>query len=120
MPIPMKGGLDPRQLARLEDAIDEDVASGRYQGAIVMVARHGETALTKIAGTRSSSDPTPLRADSVISLFSMTKAFTNVLIFQAIERGRLALTTKVSQIIPEFAGAPRQDITIEHLLTHRT
>lgn len=120
MPFPTKGGLDARQLGRLKDTLDEDVGSGRYSGAIVMVARHGEVAFSHAVGTYRSDDPTPLRMDSVISLFSMTKAFTNVLTFQAIERGRLALTTKVSEVIPAFSGKPREDITIEHLLTHRT
>ena len=120
MSIPMMGGVDARQLARLKVALDEDIEAGRYSGAIVMVARHGEVVFQHAVGSRRSDDATPLRPDSVISLFSMTKAFTNVLTFQAIERGRLALTTKVSDVIPEFAGKPRVDITIEHLLTHRT
>lgn len=120
MSFAMNGGLDARQLARMKTALQEDIDSGRYSGAIVMVARHGEVAFSEAVGTCRSDDPTPLRPDSVISLFSMTKAFTNVLAFQAIERGRLALTTKVSEIIPEFSGKPRQDITVEHLLTHRT
>ncbi len=120
MPIAMKGGLDARQLARLKTTIEEDVSSGRYQGAVVMVARHGEVGFSEAIGSKRSNDPSPLQMDSVISLFSMTKAFTNVLTFQAIERGRLALTTKVSEVIPDFSGKPREDITIEHLLTHRT
>ena len=38
--------------------------------------------------------------------------------FRAIERGEFALTTKVSEIIPEFSGGRRQEITFYHLLTH--
>ena len=120
MTTAMKGGLDARQLSRLKTAIEDDVSSGRYHGAVVMVARHGKIGFSEAIGSKRSDDPSPLQMDSIISLFSMTKAFTNVLIFQAIERGRLALTTKVSEVIPEFSGKPREDITIEHLLTHRT
>ena len=54
----------------------------------------------------------------MFSLFSVTKAFTNILIFQAIERGLLTLTTPMAKIIPEFAGGLRDRITIFHLLTH--
>ena len=54
----------------------------------------------------------------MFSLFSVTKAFTNILVFQAIERGLLTLTTPVAKIIPEFAGGLRDRITVFHLLTH--
>jgi CubicO group peptidase (beta-lactamase class C family) len=56
--------------------------------------------------------------DSVFSIFSVTKAFTNVLALAAVEQGRLALTTPISQIIPEFSGGLRDKITIFHLMTH--
>src|SRR5262249_27454865 len=52
------------------------------------------------------------------SLFSTTKAFTGVLVLRAIERGQLALTTSISDVIPEFSGRGREAITIYHLLTH--
>ena len=55
---------------------------------------------------------------SVFSLFSTTKAITNVLVFRAIERGEFALTTKVSKVIPEFSGGQREHITFFRLLTH--
>jgi CubicO group peptidase (beta-lactamase class C family) len=54
----------------------------------------------------------------VFSIFSVTKAFTNVLALAAIEQGRLALTTPIAQIIPEFSGGLRDKITIFHLMTH--
>ena len=56
--------------------------------------------------------------DSVFSIFSATKAITNVLVFRAIERGQLLLTTKVSEIIKEFSGGIRERITVFDLLTH--
>jgi CubicO group peptidase (beta-lactamase class C family) len=56
----------------------------------------------------------------VFSIFSITKAFTNLLVFRAIERGDLALTTRVSDVIPGFGGGLRATITFYHLLTHST
>jgi CubicO group peptidase (beta-lactamase class C family) len=56
--------------------------------------------------------------DAVFSIFSVSKSFTAVLTLQAIERGQFALTTKVSEVIPEFRGGVRENITFYHLLTH--
>ena len=44
----------------------------------------------------------PLTRDSVFNIFSVTKAFTNVLVMQAIEQGRFMLTTPICELIPEF------------------
>ena len=113
-------GLSSDRLRHLKETIEIDIAEGRYLGATVIVARHGEIGLHEAIGTRRGNDPRPVEKDSVFSLFSLTKGLTNILVLRAIELGRIALTTKVSDIIPEFAGKPRESIRIEHLLTHRT
>ena len=61
---------------------------------------------------------TTMRKDHVFSLFSTTKAFTNVLAYRCIEQGFFALTTPVVEIIPEFSGRGREKITFYHLMTH--
>src|SRR5581483_7984376 len=37
---------------------------------------------------------------------------------RAVEKGQLALTTRVSSVIPEFSGGLREQITFYQLLTH--
>src|SRR5690606_6265718 len=86
--------------------------------AVIAVARHGELGLYEAIGYGDEAHEVPLALDSVFSLFSLTKAFTNVLVFRAIELGQFALTTRVCEIIPEFGGGPRERITFFHLLTH--
>ena len=69
-------------------------------------------------GTEAGGASKALAMDTVFSIFSVTKAMTNVLVFRAIELGQLALTTKVSSVIPEFSGGLRQHLTVFDLLTH--
>lgn len=113
-----KHELSNERLLYLKKVIEDDVQRGLYYGAVVLVARHGIIGLHEAIGYTNAKDKRPISKDSVFSLFSTTKAFTNVLVFRAIERGEFALTTKVSEIIPEFSGGRRQDITFYHLLTH--
>jgi CubicO group peptidase (beta-lactamase class C family) len=113
-------GLCGERLKYLKDVIAADIAANAYCGAAIIVSRHGKIGLQESLGEYSSVDNRPVQPDSVFSLFSLTKAFTNVLVLRAIELGQFALTTKVVDIIPEFAGKPRENIRIEHLLTHRT
>jgi CubicO group peptidase (beta-lactamase class C family) len=110
--------LDAARLAVLRTAIQDDIDGGRYYGGVIAVARHGEPSFFEALGHADAEKNKPVRKDSVFSLFSVTKAFTNVLVFQAIEQGWLALTTRVSEIIAEFAGGLRERVTIFDLLTH--
>ena len=102
----------------LRDVILADIARGDYFGAVLTVGRSGEVVFKEALGAEDAAGEKPLDYDDVFSIFSVTKAFTNVLILRAIEEGRFALTTKVRDVLPEFTGKPREDATFYHLLTH--
>jgi CubicO group peptidase (beta-lactamase class C family) len=110
--------LVPERLERLKTVMEADIAAGRYYGGVLVVARHGEVGWFVAVGHADAAGQRPVRKDSVFSLFSVTKAFTNVIVFQAIEQGRLALTTRIAEVIPEFAGGLRERLTVFDLLTH--
>jgi CubicO group peptidase (beta-lactamase class C family) len=113
-----QGGLHAGRLNHLVEVMQQDVAADKYFGAVVMVARHGKVALHEAVGYRDAATKTRMQKDAVFSIFSVSKSFTAVLTLQAIERGQFALTTKVSEVIPEFSGGVRENITFYHLLTH--
>lgn len=113
MPEPMNERLD-----HLQAAIAADVACGHYHGAVIRIGRGGRLDLEAAIGFQDAAHQKPLAADAVFSLFSLTKAFTNLLVLRAVERGQLALTLRVADVIPEFQGSPRDRATLYHLLTH--
>jgi CubicO group peptidase (beta-lactamase class C family) len=110
--------FDPERLAHLRRVINADIAGGRYYGAVIAVARGGELAIHEAIGHADAAGRQALRLDSVFSIFSVTKAITNVLVLRAAELGRLALTTRVCDLVPEFSGGLRSEIRVHHLLTH--
>jgi CubicO group peptidase (beta-lactamase class C family) len=111
-------GLNETRLAHLRAVIEADVKRRLYHGAVIMVARHGRVGLQAAIGSADEQQTRPLRTDSVFSIFSVTKALTNILVLRAVELGQLALTTKVVDVIPEFSGGLREQITLFHLITH--
>jgi CubicO group peptidase (beta-lactamase class C family) len=111
-------GLSRERLLHLKAVVEEDIRRGLYLGGVLIVARHGEVGLYEALGHADDGRTRAVRKDAVFSIFSVTKAFTNVLVFQAIEQGRIALTTPISSVIPEFSGRGREAITVFHLLTH--
>lgn len=118
-------GLDPRHLEILDETIRADIARGDYHGANVIVARRGAIALRGCYGQSERATGRPTRPDDVYRVLSLSKGFTNALVLRALSEGRLMLSTRVVDLIPEFFGtepfrAARKDrINVAHLLTHR-
>jgi CubicO group peptidase (beta-lactamase class C family) len=111
-------GLSPERLRRLSAAIRKDVEDKRYDGAAVIVARHGAVGFQEAIGFAHRATNRPCRIDDVFNILSASKAFTDVIVLSHIERGDLALTTRVVDIIPEFKGKVKEMVTVFHLMTH--
>src|SRR6266851_6277836 len=112
-------GMDKERLADLQNVIRAEIKAGLYHGAVVKVARAGAVALEAAIGSADAAQTRPLALDSVFSIFSITKAFTNTLVLRAIELGQFALTSTVSELITEFTGHGREKVQIWHLLSHQ-
>jgi CubicO group peptidase (beta-lactamase class C family) len=110
--------LNTEQLKRLSAAIHRDVEVNLYDGGVVIVARHGIIGLHEAIGFADRAANRPCRIDDVFNILSVTKAFTDVIILSLIERGELALTTRVVEIIPEFKGRAKETVTVFNLITH--
>ncbi|MFH5823167.1 serine hydrolase domain-containing protein [Georgenia sp. AZ-5] len=120
------GDIDTKALARLKAEIERDIEGGTYDGVNIIVARHGEVVLRDTIGYAERATGRPLQGDDVFRVLSLTKAFTNAMVYRALGEGRLSLSTRVVDLIPEFLGTDpfrmlRKDrINLVHLLTHRS
>jgi CubicO group peptidase (beta-lactamase class C family) len=112
-------GMNAQHLNLLHDVVREDIRAGRYHGAVIKVGRAGETVFEAAIGSADAEQTQPLRLDSVFNIFSVTKAFTNLLVLRAIEQGRFTLTTPITELIPQFSGHGREKILMWHLLSHQ-
>jgi CubicO group peptidase (beta-lactamase class C family) len=111
-------GLNMEQLERVASAIQKDVDDNLYDGAAIIVARHGKIGLHKSIGFANRAAQRAIKTDDVFNILSVTKAFTDVLILSLMERGKLALTTRVVDIVPEIKGKTRDGVTIFNMMTH--
>lgn len=112
-------GFDEGRLEQLIRTIESDVGRERYDGAVVLVARHGEIALHEAVGFAERESGRKARTDDVFCLFSVTKAFTSAAVLERVDRGEIQLTTKVADILPEFGVKGKQRVNVGHLLTQR-
>lgn len=87
----------------------------------MLVARRGRTVWHKAYGSRAVlPEREAMTTDTIFDLASLTKVVaTTTSIMILVERGQLRLSDPVSLHLPELKGGSRENITIEHLLTHR-
>jgi CubicO group peptidase (beta-lactamase class C family) len=111
-------GFDATRLARLTDTLDADIAAQRYDGAVVRLARGGETVLASTQGFADRAKGRALAANDVFLTFSIAKQFTHALVLAAIDRGELGLMTRVAEVLPEFGCRGKESATVFHILTH--
>ena len=103
-------GLSADRLERLDAAMQQMVDDGKLAGVVTMLARHGQKAFVDAAGVQSVGDETPMSADSIFLIYSMTKPITGLAMMMLYEEGKWRLNDPVSQHIPEFASLKVTDI----------
>lgn len=67
-------------------------------------------------GLKNVKEKQSLERSTTYNLFSVTKTFTALAVFQLVQQGRLKLSDQVSVHLPDFPYD--NSITIEHLLSH--
>ena len=105
-PLPMAApesvGFDTARLKPLDDYMAKVVADGRVAGMSTMLARHGKIVHSRIYGQSDLSRQTPMTADSIFRIYSMTKPITGVAMMILFEEGKWQMDDPVTKFVPEF------------------
>src|SRR5271168_2519055 len=81
-----KLGFSPRAFDHLDALIRQHIAEGRYPGAQIALARHGQLALFRSYGrTGPGGDAKAVDDRTLFNMFSQTKVFTSAAIWTLIE-----------------------------------
>jgi CubicO group peptidase (beta-lactamase class C family) len=111
--------LDGDRLSLLPAAIRKDVDGERIDGAVVLVAHRGEVVLHEAIGYADRAAGTPLRTDSVFWAASLVKHLTNTMLLRCVDRGDIALTSQIREVVPEYATKGKDSTTVADLLLQR-
>lgn len=118
----------------LDGVLQRAANSGDVPGVVAMITDRNGSLYEGAFGKRSLGADAAMTTDTVGLIASMTKAITSTAAMQLVERGQLDLESPASRWLPELgkvqvldgfddAGqprlrAPKQAITLKHLLTH--
>ncbi|MGL5002177.1 MAG: serine hydrolase, partial [Casimicrobium sp.] len=99
------------------DAAIASLFKADVPGAAIIVTKDGKTVFRRAYGLADVEKKTPLTPDAVMRIGSITKQFTAVAIMMLEEQGKLNLQDEITKHLPDYP-APKQRVTVEHLLTH--
>lgn len=120
--VPPDASLDSiRNSLKLKQAYFEDYfkslhKSGVFKGNI-LIAEKGRIIYMGAFGYTHDKTKKPLSLETSFQLASVSKIFTAIAVLQLYEKQKIELDEKVAKYIPEF---PYKDITVRHLLSHRS
>ena len=99
------GGFSPKRLARVRDVLERHVDAGYVPGAVAVVARHGEVHIeaTGYLAFQGAGAGTPMAADTICRIGSMTKPVVAACVMTLVEDCTLRLDQPVDELLPELA-----------------
>ena len=123
------------RLQRVGDYLASEIVAGKVAGAVILVQQHGKAVYSRSLGVRDVVTRTPMTADTIFRIYSMSKPITSVAAMTLVDDAKLSLDDPLSKYIPAFAdvkvlvdqpganGRPatvplQRPITIEDLLRH--
>lgn len=91
--------------------------NGYFNGSL-LVADKGNVVIKKGYGKANFEWNIPNAPNTKFRLGSITKQFTSMLIMQLVEKGKLKLDDKLSDLLPYYRKDTGEKITVHNLLTH--
>jgi CubicO group peptidase (beta-lactamase class C family) len=91
---PEQAGFSRDRLNRITTVMREHIEAGRLNGASGLIARSGNVVFRECWGD--------YKPDTIVRMYSMTKAITGVAAMILYEEGKFSLTDPVSKYLPEF------------------
>jgi CubicO group peptidase (beta-lactamase class C family) len=121
--------MSARRLERIRPAMQTYIDRGVYAGINTVIARHGKVVHAGEFGWRDKEARSPMTADTIFRLYSMTKPIVCVALMTLLEEARFTLIDPLAKYIPAFGTvkvmeadgsliAPVRPILIRDLMTH--
>ena len=135
--IPVGSGVDTRLLKRLQYGTAESVGMSSYRfykidslarvglwggmtpGMQIIVARNGKVVYDKNFGYHTQSQKNTVKSNDLYDVASLTKILATLpIIMDLFDRGVINMDTKLKEMLPEYRGTDKANITLKEMLTH--
>ncbi len=117
--LPESVGMNSYKLKRIDSIVDFALAKRMTPGAQLLVARKGKVIFNKSYGYHTYGKQRSVKQDDKYDLASLTKILATLpLTIELADHGILSLDTNVGEMLPDFKGSNKAEITIKSMLSH--
>ncbi len=117
MTTTVQGGCDVRY-AGVRDAFAANFEAGREVGASFAATVDGALVVDLWGGFANAARTRPWARDTIVNVFSTTKAMAALVAHMAVDRGLLDLDAPAARYWPEFAPAGKGAIPVRQVMSH--
>ena len=117
---PDSQGVSSAALERLDLLLQTQVNQGSLIGLEFLVIKNRRTVHHTAMGWLDREDQRPMEKNTIFNIRSMTKPLTGAAAQVLIDEGTLHLDDPAANFLPGFDHGQAREITVEHLITHRS
>ena len=116
---PAEVGLDPDRWDSVLNLLNKTVKETPNLGVALQVTSHAKTTGVHLWGTgKNNGERTPVKANNIFLIASLTKPMLALGVLMLVERGQLSLAERASRYLDDFRAEGRITITVHQLLCH--
>ncbi|MCK0109815.1 serine hydrolase [Flavobacteriaceae bacterium S0825] len=117
--LPESVGMNSHKLAKLDSVAQYAIDSTMTPGIQLLVARKGKVVYNKNFGKHTYQGKQKVRFTDIYDVASLTKIVATLpLVMELEEKGIISLESKLSDLLPEFKGTNKENVTIKQMLSH--
>lgn len=116
---PFIAGFCDERFGKLREQFPRNFTERHERGAALAVWHDGRVVCDLWGGWSDLARKVPWSKDTIVNVFSVSKAFCTIAVMRLVDRGALDLDGRVADYWPEFAAAGKESITVRQLMSHQ-
>jgi CubicO group peptidase (beta-lactamase class C family) len=107
--------------AVVRQAMHQGLADGVFPGAVLQIVVAGREVFHEAYGKADLQSGEAVTGETLFDLASLTKPLcTSLAVMRLVQRGIIALETRLEDVLEEFSATAKAPITLRQLLSHRS
>jgi beta-N-acetylhexosaminidase len=116
---PESVGINSIKLNKIDSLATLGLKEDMMPGAQILVARKGKVIYHKTFGHHTQQKKIKVSDDDVYDVASLTKILATLpMIMELVDNGTINLNTRISELLPDYIGSNKDDITVQQMLSH--
>ncbi|AXT20129.1 beta-N-acetylglucosaminidase [Flavobacteriaceae bacterium AU392] len=117
--IPERVGINSKRLSKIDSVAEYAIKNKMTPGIQLLVARKGKVIYNKNFGKHTYDSNKKVKSSDLYDVASLTKILATLpLVMELEEKGSISLDSKLSQLLPDYKGTNKENVTLKRMLSH--